>query len=68
MGSMGDDVGQYLDPAIVDPAVGYSIPDWRPSWGMGVMSLRKRGTEVPLSDGRIAIINDEGVIIDVIGE
>lgn len=57
-------IGTYLDPSMVDNAAlaGEGIIDpMHPSWEAGVMSLRK----VPLLDGRVAEVDENGIIVDV---
>lgn len=56
----GGQIGDYLDPQLVaNPNGGDIIIN--PSWGIGIMSV---GGEVPMIDGRTAIVNSEGIIVD----
>lgn len=59
---IGSEIGGYLDPALVDTALaGDPVDDLNPSWEGEPHSFP--GGEVPLVDGRIAIVDSNGVIV-----
>lgn len=57
MSQLGIQKGNYIEPNMID---NQDIGPLYPSWGGGVMST---GGEVPLVDGRVAIVDKNGVII-----
>ena len=61
----GTEVGQYLDPTMVDTAAADVIDPIHPSWGAGVMSLRPVTVEIPLTNGQTAIVDEEGLILEI---
>lgn len=64
MPQTGTEVGQYLDPTMVDTAAA-DIDPIHPSWGAGVMSLRPVTVEIPLTNGQTAIVDEEGLILEI---
>lgn len=60
MDVIGTDIGNYIDPNFIDASVAGSIGPINPSWGGDIMGLH----EVPLTDGRVAIVNSDGMIVD----
>lgn len=52
------DVGSYIDPNLIDTEL-LSIGNGRVSWEGDIMSI---GGEVPMVDGSIAIVDENGII------
>lgn len=59
MAVTGGKIGDYLDPQLIANTNSDIIIN--PSWGIGIMSV---GGEIPMIDGRTAIVNSEGIIVD----
>ncbi len=61
MYTTGTNIGEYLDPAMVDSAfTNNDLEPWpNQSWESGAMGL----VDVPLADGRTAIVDSNGIIV-----
>ena len=56
----GTNIGEYLDPAMIDSAVLNGVVDpIRPSEEGVIQGL----VDVPLADGRVAIMDGNGIIV-----
>lgn len=58
MSEYTNEVGTYLDPNLIDMEALQGIGNLRPSMDGGLMSVG----EIPLLDGSVAIVNEEGII------
>ncbi len=60
MYTTGTNIGEYLDPAMIDSAVLNGVVDpIRPSEEGVIQGL----VDVPLADGRVAIVDGNGIIV-----
>lgn len=59
MAAIGTDVGNYIDPSLIDSSITGPIDPIHPSWGGDITGLR----EVPLTDGRVAIVDGDGMVV-----
>ncbi len=59
MYTTGTNIGEYLDPAMIDSAVLDMTNDLRPSEEGVIQGL----VDVPLADGRTAIVDSNGIIV-----
>lgn len=63
MAITGADIGNYLDPNLINSSFSEmgTIDPVHPSCEGGIMGFP--GGEVPLTDGRIAIVDSNGIIV-----
>lgn len=56
----GGNIGEYLDPSLIAGAG--PLASWQPSV---TVKPAPDQVEVPLVDGRTAVVNSEGIIVDI---
>ena len=55
----GTNIGEYLDPAMIDSAFANGDVIIKPSEEVGILGV----VDVPLADGRTAIVDSNGIIV-----